>query len=166
MTEEMQTPTKEELIAYMQDEHAKLEEIFNSLTEAQFHQENFVDQWRVKDILPHIRAWEQRMMFLIKTGLKGETPDLLYGKDTDKYNKNIYLENKDTPLKELRQAYEASYQETLAFLQEVPSEKLFTPKVVPWDERPLWGLVVGNTGGHYEEHRESLEAALKNYREK
>ena len=131
-------------------EHARLEALLADIPDMQFIQPGVFGEWSAKDMLAHITFWEQRLIAY----MNGARESLIQpGEDEqagiDRINAGVLAANRDRPLAEVRAAFGDSYQQALALVESLSADDLAD------DE--LFGLIAGDTFGHYREHIMMLE---------
>ncbi len=147
--------TKHALFDVIALERRKLLKALDMLTDAQMTMPGACGEvWSVKDILSHLTDWEQRGLRWYRAGLRGEvpkTPDEAYNwRQLPELNEAIYQKYKDRPLPEVRQAFEESFNETMAAVEAMTEEELFTPHTYAWTKNNLLrDYVNANTASHY-----------------
>jgi len=134
----------------MRSEHARLDALLAAISDEQFTQEAAVGEWSVKDMLAHITFWEQRLIAY----LNGAHESLIQpGEDEqegiDRINAGVLVANRDRPLADVRESFASSYQQTLALVESLGDDTLA--------HEELYGLIAGDTFGHYREHIKMLE---------
>ena len=73
--------------------------------------------------------------------------------DFSDMNDYIYLRNKSRQLDDVQTDFHTSYAQVVTTVRSMDDALLFEPGRLSWrDGSPLYGLVIGNTYGHYEEH--------------
>ena len=78
-------------------------------------------------------------------------------------NDYIYLRNKSRQLDEVQADFHTSYAQVVATVRSMDDALLFEPDRLAWTEgNALYGWVVGNTFGHYEEHIGPIKNWLAN----
>ena len=158
---EEEITSKAELLAAIRAERAALEEAVGALSDEEMLAPVFDGDWSVKDTLAHITAWEQLMIGWVEESLRGEVPRRpVTGDDwVDVLNAQLYEENADKSLGEVREAFAASYQDALALVERLDEEDLFDPERFAWREgSPLWKMVAANMNWHYKDHGEEIAA--------
>jgi hypothetical protein len=154
--------TKQEILDLIHAEREALEVLLARLGEEQLMQQGVVGEWSVKDMLAHIAAWEERMQRWVAESLRGEeserpAPGMTWD-DLDRLNEQIYLENRERPLGEVREMFQASYRTSLIMIELLLPKDLFDADRFGWRAGdPLWHMVAANTWWHYKEHREDIE---------
>lgn len=127
---------KQELYDVIHKERTKLDNALAGLSDAHKVQPGACGDLSVKDILAHLVDWEQRVMRWYRAGLQGEvpkTPDEHYNwRELPALNQAIYEKYRDWPLQDVEQAYQQSFVDCLALLNQIKAEELFTPGFYPW----------------------------------
>lgn len=146
--------TKQELYEMIEFEREKLLQAIDSLTDQQMEISGACEAWSVKDILSHLTDWEQRGLRWYGAGLKGEvvkTPDENYNwRQLPALNHEIYLKYKDKDLADVRQDFQASFEEMMAAIDGMTEEELFSPGFYAWTGNSLLrDYVNANTASHY-----------------
>lgn len=147
-------------------------------------------QWSIKDILVHIAFWQHHLLDYLQAAIQGKVPEEMTHETidaarrqypgaeaalaeseqqpapTDEHsdmNDYIYLRNKSRQLDDVQSDFHASYAQVVATVRSMDDALLFEPGRLSWtDGNPLYGWVVGNTFGHYEEHIEPIKSWLAN----
>lgn len=158
MNEQM---SKTRILELIQSGRKALQETLEGMSAAQMTEPGVESDWSVKDILVHIAVWEGMMVGWVEESLRGEIPDRPPpGKtwdDLDGLNAQIYVDNKDKALDEVRWDFQASHQRALRMVQAMPEEDLLDPRRFEWLQGdPMWHLVAANTWWHYKEHHEAI----------
>jgi hypothetical protein len=134
----------------MRAEHGRLEALLANFSDEELVQPGRFGEWAVKDVLAHITFWERRLIAYVN----GATESLIQPDEDeqaaiDRINAGVLAANRDRPLAEVRAAFDASYQETLALAESLSAEDLA--------DEALYGLLAGDTFEHYREHIEMLK---------
>ena len=147
------TNLKSLLLGLMRTEHSQLEALLNSLSEEQMLRPNVVGTWSVKDVLAHLTWWEQAMISEIVHGV--ELDPGLNGEpwSTERANELMVEAKRGTPLAEVLAAFHDSYQQVLPMVEHLSEEDLASEE--------LYTHLANNTGNHYAEHRQMIEAGLR-----
>ena len=161
MSDHVEHITKSELLDQIRTERKQLEKVLAILTPDQMLQPGASGEWTIKDVLAHISAWERRMILWIGSHLRNETPDVPLPWDVERMNAETYAQVKDKPLAEVLEEFHKSYRDALALAESLSEMQLQTAYADTWPMGSLWLGVAANTNWHYKEHRESIEAWLK-----
>ena len=145
---------KQEIYQLIDSERSKLLKALKNLTDDQMELPGACELWSVKDILSHLVDWEQRCLRWYRAGLKGEvpkTPDDHYNwRQLPALNQEIYQKNKDLSLAEVRKNFQETFTETMAAIDGMTEEELFTPHYYEWTGNSLLrDYVNANTASHY-----------------
>ena len=134
----------------MRAEHARLEALLANFSDEELIQPERFGEWSVKDMLAHITFWEQRLIAYVNGATESLVqPDEDESVAIDRINAGVLAANRDRPLAEVRAAFDASYEQTLALAQSLRAEDLA--------DEVLYGLLAGDTFEHYREHIAMLE---------
>jgi hypothetical protein len=127
------------------------------------------DGWAPKDQMAHIACWERSGLALLNgeerlahVGLERDAHETL---GIDGVNDYIYAFYADMPEAEIRALYDQVHADLLTKLRSMSDEDLlkpyshYQPDDPPYNERPVWPWIVGNTFGHYAEHIEYMKGA-------
>jgi hypothetical protein len=149
--------TKTDLLAAIRRERQRLEAAIDALDADALVQPGVTGSWSIKDIMAHIVAWEQTMLGWYRAGSREDVP--FTDEVVDAVNQQFYEEHRDRPLADVRAAFDASYRETLAAVEGMSQQELFTLEHFTWTgEHPLAMYVQANTHWHYAEHLEEITA--------
>jgi hypothetical protein len=154
---------KATLLNQIQSEHRLLEKLLNSLSPGEWFQPGVVANWSIKDLLAHLTAWERLFCSWYLAGLGDKSPAIPAPGYSwiliNRLNEDIFLENRDRPLEEIRLEFQNSYIETFVLVQSIPEEALFSSGKFAWTGKAsLYGYVIANTCNHYRWARTKIRA--------
>jgi hypothetical protein len=123
--------------------------------------------WTVKDHMIHLAVWEDGLLAL----LNGESKRQAMGVDSatwkaglDPINAAIQQRLRHVPLDEVRETMRRSHARVVTKIETMSDEDLMRPyshyQPHSDDDRPIFGWIVGNTFGHYEEHIPWMQAIV------
>jgi len=151
--------SKQDLLAAIRTERAKLDELFASLDEAQMLAVSRDDGWTAKDLLAHLTAWEHRLLSWIdrwratgkplrpEPGVAWDAGDLLNDRDFERA--------KSKPAVDVRRDAASSYEAVLQALEAMRESDLAVRSEAA--DGPSWSWIIGaNTYEHYQEHRKEI----------
>jgi hypothetical protein len=163
MSEPVKPADKAELLTNIQSGYEQLEGLLAHLNEEQMITPGVNGSWSIKDNLAHLTVWQNYQAARQEGILDGiEPPDPAPGLETeDEENEFFYQRHKDLPLADVLADFRLSYQRVLAATQALSWEDLNKP--FPWYDNnvPVGSYTIGNTYGHYEEHREIIQRWLE-----
>jgi hypothetical protein len=154
----MQTPSKPHLLAEIRGQRDALDALLARVPADQLSRPLPGDDWSIKDILAHIFAWEQVLLYWWQAGQGHEIPTdpspNLSHEEIERLNTDFYQAHRHRPLAEVQAHYRRSYTQVMAILEAAPAAALEQPGYFPWAEgQPFASFVIGNTSDHYQEHR-------------
>jgi uncharacterized damage-inducible protein DinB len=120
------------------------------------------DGWSVRDHVVHVTAWERSLLALLRGESRpaaiGLTEEQEKAFDIDAINAHILDAAAGLSPAEVRAQSAATHAETVALLQSLTDEDVnqpyshYQPQAVPYEPRPVFGWIAGDTFEHYEEH--------------
>ncbi len=146
-----------------------LEDALDGLVEQQFSEVRDAHGWAIKDHLMNLALWERSIAMLLLGKPRHET----LGVSEDDYltlghdgiNAIIFETYRDRTAAEVLATLRSQHQETLDILNRFTWDDILRPYShylpdEPGDDRgePILYWIMGNTAGHYDEHRAWIEA--------
>jgi hypothetical protein len=148
---------KSMLLAEFEQEWANIERTCFCLTTDDLVKPGAQGEWSVKDTLAHLSAWEKYLLDRLGYVINGQAP--LYPvmtsmEDVDRFNAQVYAENKDRPLVSVVIEFRNLYQGVMTVLETLDEGQLKQPYAYdfPDDALTLLQLIRANTCEHYREH--------------
>ena len=167
MTDEEWIPgSKAELISAIKREWKALMDVVAKLEAANKMTMPDEGGWSPKDNLAHLSEW---MNSMIGYHLDGRPPhevmripeEAAEGWDMEVINPILFQRNKDRSLEDVKDELNQTYERVLAKLDGMSFDDLMKPHYPDDPEkRPLLLWVIGDTSGHFAEHRETMEKML------
>ena len=150
-------PVKDDLLAQLDIEWAKIERTCASMNEIQMVAPGAQRDWSVKDMLAHISAWEKYLLDrlgYVMTGQLPRYPVMNSWDDVHRFNAQVYTENKERPLTSVVIEFRSLYQGVVTVIQALNDDQLNHPYNYdfPDEHITLLDLVRANTIEHYREH--------------
>ena len=165
---------KEHLLAALQEQLNKWEELLDSLDNNQINAPLVPSKWSAKDELSHLTAWQQRSVARLKAALADREPvfpkwlpdfDPELEVSTDQVNAFIYETHLDKSWATVRQNWKVGFSQLLELGERISERDLLDESRYIWMEmRPL-ALVLIGTYDHHQEHLDQLLAWLKEHGE-
>jgi hypothetical protein len=142
-----------------------LDAFLTRLSERQLTQLTDAAGWTVKDHVIHMAVWEDSMNALLEHQSRqqrmGIDDDTWENGNTDQVNALIQQQHKNLAWDEVQHQYQAIHQRFIANIQALADADLLRPYGdydSTWDSRdPVLASLVGNSFGHYAEHRPWME---------
>jgi hypothetical protein len=148
------TITKADLLRQIAEGYEAFQAQIAPLSTEQMTTPSVNGPWSVKDNLAHLTAWHDYLTGVLRGVASGVEPAPVVpgGETEDEENERLYQAHKDDALDDVRRDFGTSYQDVVAAVEALDEAALNRP--APWStsERPVWGIVAGNTYGHYAEH--------------
>jgi hypothetical protein len=122
--------------------------------------------WSPKDNLAHLSEWMNSVMgYHIDKRPPHEVmripEEAAKGWDMEVINPILFERNRNRPLEEVTEELKQTYEKVLAKLEAMSFDDLMAPRHANDPEkRPLLLWVIGDTSGHFQEHRETIEKML------
>jgi hypothetical protein len=157
--------SKEELMAAIRREWKRLMDVVDRLDEQKMTTPD-EGGWSPKDNLAHLTEWMNSMMgYHIDKRPAHEvmrlTEEQTRDWDMEVINPVLYERNKDRSIEDVLDELKQTYERVLAKLDAMSFEDLMRPRHAEDPEkRPLLMWVIGDTSGHFAEHREVIERVL------
>jgi hypothetical protein len=162
--------TKDELLAAIRRDRARLDEQVARVGEARMAEPALEGGRSVKDVLAHISAWEKICLALVRNNQPirpppGETSaseaqDAEEQGRTDAINDKVYQDNRNRPPADVVADAQRSYADLLALVDGLSDEALAAALGAGQEgaeSSPLVAqLISGNSHEHYQEHSEQI----------
>ena len=165
MTEEWIPENKHELMSAIKREWGLLMDVVARLNETQMVTPD-AGGWSPKDNLAHLSEWMNSMMGHHMDRRPAHEvmnlpEEITRGWDMEVINPELFERNKDRPVKEVLDELRHTYDTVIAKLEATSFEDLMKPRHADDPEkRPLLLWVIGDTSGHFAEHRAVIEKML------
>jgi hypothetical protein len=157
--------SKAELISAIRREWKQLMDVVAKLDEQKMTTPD-EGGWSPKDNLAHLSEWMNSMMgYHIDKRPPHEvmrlTEEQTAGWDMEVINPVLFERNKDRSIEDVLDELKQTYEKVLAKLDGMSFEELMAPRHADDPEkRPLLLWVIGDTSGHFAEHREVIQRML------
>ncbi|MEM8873214.1 MAG: ClbS/DfsB family four-helix bundle protein [Planctomycetota bacterium] len=151
----MKYASKSQLINAIEDEHAKLLSIVESIPKRRFTEADvWGDGWNAKDLLIHLAVWEQMFLRWYNDELEGrepQVPDKDYRwRDTPELNRAIQRRHKRQSVATTLTNFARSYEEILHTARSIPEADLLTVGRFDWTGTSTLASYLGaNSASHY-----------------
>jgi hypothetical protein len=160
---------KSQIITALREEYRRWEEILRGIREEKITTSILYADMSIKDVVAHMTAWQEVSVARMEAALKRRQPEYPAWHPTDPGNDDeldgmnawIYRIYHDQPWPEIQREWRERFLRFLELAQAVPEKDLFEAGKYPWlKEYPLAAVLEG-TLDHHEEHRERLDAFLR-----
>jgi hypothetical protein len=170
----MHPQSKNELLSRIHQSFSIMIDMVATLDPGQWLESMEGDDWRIKDIVAHVIAWED---VLIRFHIRAEPFDQVIGMEGAQYwvisdneiNEHFYQRARDWPVEKVLELAEETHDTLIQILEELPDDRLREPpphsKGEPQSQSLLLNYVVGNTYDHYEEHLATIQKIVSQMKE-
>jgi hypothetical protein len=165
---------KEHLLEALKEQLNRWEELLDHLSNNQINVLLAPSNWSTKDVLSHLRAWQQRSIARLEAALSDREPifpkwlpelDPESEVSTDQVNAWIYETHRDESWVTVRQNWKDGFSRLLELGERISERDMMDESRYTWMEiRPLALILIG-TYDHHQEHLDKLLAWLKEHGE-
>ena len=128
--------------------------------EAMTHRPGPSPDWSVKDMVAHICWWESFALSRITILAAGEKLHLL--NDYDSLNYKVFSLYRDMPLETILAVFDANQAQIEGLIDALSFEEWVDESRPNFKGQSLFGMLGGNTFGHYYEHMNDLQVYQQN----
>ncbi len=163
---------KGHILTGMREMYDRWEAMLAGLSAEQITTPFLPSEWTTKDILAHVRAWQQRSIARFEAALSNQEPDYprwLPGVDpdapgvTDQMNAWIYEANRDLPWSVVHQNWRDTFLHLLELGERISEIDLLDTGKYPWMKGYPLVLILLFSYDHHKEHYEKLQAYLQEH---
>lgn len=155
--------TKHELLKFIRERHADMEELLSSLSPEQMRAPELDAGWSVKDSLAHLAAWGKLMLAWVPKYQRGEevkrwAPGFEIDGDNseeqmNRYNAYLFEQNRERELTDVLDDFRETFMNIVARIESLSEAEIFDDDYFPIRRgRPLITLIAGDSYEHYDEH--------------
>jgi hypothetical protein len=165
---------KQALLAALREEFNRWEALLASLGEEQITAPQLADNWSIKDVIAHLRAWQQRSVARLEAALLGRAPEYpswpaqfdpeAEGQPHD-LNAWLYATYRDRSWPNVHRDWHEGFQRFLELGEAIPEKDLLEAGRYPWLEGYALIAVLQGSYEHHREHAEYLEPVLARLRQ-
>ncbi len=155
--------SKAEVLAAMQREYQKLEEVIEGASEAQLSLPGAYpgSSWTVKDTMAHLSAWMRRTTYRMPGKTMPPEPIEIppgedWGASIERLNVYYYEQNRQRPLGDVLAEFRKTYRDIKSGTEGLTEEQLHDPY--------LYDKLLANTVEHFQEHRGVIQPWLESSR--
>ncbi len=162
---------KQQVLERARTEFDHWEQLLSGLNESQILATELDGGWSIKDVMAHLKAWQELSMMRLEAGQYGEEPvrpnwperlDLVTESNVDETNAWIYAMHRDLPWSSVYSVWRYGYLRFLALGEAIPEDMLLKKKRYDWIEGYSLTDSLINSAEHHREHREILLDWLAN----
>ncbi len=163
---------KKQILTMLKEEFNRWEELLAGLSEAQITDPQLPANLSIKDVIAHLRAWQQRSIARMEAALANREPEFPEwpagldpeSEDVDQINAWIYETYREKPWSSVHRDWREGFLRFLELGEAIPEKELLEAGRYPWlGGHPLSLILLSSYGHHHEEHLESLLAWLRQH---
>jgi hypothetical protein len=165
MTDDTLPKSKAELMSQIEREWSALMEVVEKLSPEQMLTPD-EGGWSPKDNLAHLTEWMNILLGYYfdhrpSHDVIGVDPEVTENWDFELMNDVMFKRDRHQPVEQVRAELKSTYAKVLARLESMTFEELMEPRDENDSQKGLViESVIGNTSGHFGEHRETIAKAL------
>lgn len=162
---------KQMLLGELRAELERWEALLDAIGEAGLERADLPEGLSIRDVLGHLRAWQQVSIARLEAARAGgepALPDWLMGVDPESeadlelFNARIHEIYREQPVQTVRQLWGDGFRHLLELAAEIPEGALADAERHPWlNGYALRDVLVGTLEHHRTDHREPLQAWLR-----
>ena len=166
---------KQHILTALREEFNRWEKLLASLSEAQITAPLLPANWSIKDVIAHLRAWQQRSIARLEAALLNRAPEYprwpaqfdpeAEGQPHD-LNAWLYATYRDLPWSSVYEDWREGFLRLLELGAAIPENDLLEVGKYPWLEGYALSAVLQGSYEHHTEHAQSLEPVLAPLRER
>lgn len=154
---------KDHLLENLESAQNDLQNLLDEMQADKLTEAGVVAGWSVKDIVAHIAFWEQRVTAwaaALDQGTRPEPPFWSSDWSEERINQAIYEQNRDRPLQDVLDQWQAVHQGVMQAVQEMSERELFERKVEWLGNASFAEALPGNSFEHLRHHEQDIRAWL------
>lgn len=166
--------TKQQTLAALREEFDRWEALLAGLSETQITAPQLQEHWSIKDVVAHLRAWQQRSIARLEAAQLDREPEYpawpaqfdpeMEGQPHG-LNAWLYEQSRDRPWPGVYQEWRAGFLRFLELGEALPEDKLLDAGRYAWlDGYPLLAVLEGSLE-HHREHAEYLAPLIARLQE-
>jgi hypothetical protein len=168
------TNDKKQILTTLREEFNRWEALLAGMSEEQITATQLPDDWSIKDVIAHLRAWQQRSVARMEAALHNREPEFPgwpAGLDPEQegephqLNTWIYDTYHEQPWSSVYQAWKEGFLRFLELGEAIPEKDLLEPGRYPWFEGHPASIFLQASYEHHAEHHETLVAWLRQHGE-
>lgn len=155
---------QQQILTDLRDLFNRWETFLNSLSDTQITAPRVFGDWSIKDVVAHLRAWQQRSIARLEAALNFHEPQFPNwptefdpdDDNVDSINAWIYEQHRDQTWDSVYQEWHDSFLRFLELGAAIPKDDLMEVGKYGWLPKYPLAAVLTGSGEHHEEHLEPL----------
>lgn len=163
---------QDHILGALREQFDRWEELLTTMSEEQITAPLLPSTWSTKDLVAHLRAWQQRSIARLEAAHLNREPEFprwLADPDpdseggTDQTNAWIYAANRELGWSQVHQDWREGFLRFLELGQGVSERDLLDTGRYPWLQGYSLAFILVASYDHHQEHLEKLLAWLQEY---
>jgi len=164
---------KKQMITMLKEEFDRWEELLAGMSEEQITAPQLPSDLSIKDVIAHLRAWQQVSIARLEAALLNREPESPKwpaelepdsDDDTDQINAWIYETYHEQPWSSVHRDWREGFLRFLELGEAIPEKDLLDAGRYPWlDGYPLSAVLQGSYEHHHKDHLEPLLARFRQH---
>lgn len=163
---------KGHILAALREEFDHWEELLAGLSEEQISTPLLPSNWSIKDVMAHLRAWQQRSIARFEAAQLDREPEFpKWSADidpdsegnTDQINAWIYETYRDQSWSQVHQNWRAGFSRFLDLAETISERDLLDTGRYPWLKGYPLAYILMASYDHHQEHLEKLQTWLQEH---
>ncbi len=160
---------KQGILTALRQEYERWETLLAGLNEAQITAPRLAENWSIKDVVAHLRAWQQRSIARLEAALLDREPEYpawpaqfdpeAEGQPHD-LNAWLYAQHRDQPWPSVHHDWRTGFLRFLELGAAIPEKNLLDIGRYAWLEGYALIEVLQGSYEHHQEHAEYLEPVI------
>ena len=164
---------KDHILAALKEELERWQDLLAGLSEKQVNASLLPSPWSIKDVISHLRAWQQRTIARVEAAtldLEPTFPAWPFGLDpesdenTEPLNAWIYESNRDRTWAEVHRDWQDGFSRLLKLSESISERDLLDSSRYAWLEGYPLALILLATYDHHQEHLDKVASWLGEHR--
>jgi hypothetical protein len=165
---------KQQILTALREEFNRWEALLAGLSEEQITAPQLPENWSIKDVIAHLRAWQQRSIARLEAALHNREPEYpawpaQFDPEAEDQphdlNAWLYATYRDQPWPSVHRDWSAGFRRFLELGAAIPEIDLLDAGKYPWLEGYALFAVLEGSYEHHQEHAEYLEPVIARIRQ-
>lgn len=161
---------KNQILRMLEAEFKRWEDLLASLSDTQLIGPHLADNWSIKDVIGHLRAWQQVSIARLEAAQSDQEPifpawlaglDPESEADKEHFNARIYETYREQTWPEVYQVWRSGFLRFLKLGEAIPDHELMDTENYPWLKGYALFAVLQGSYGHHAEHLEMVRAWVR-----
>lgn len=149
-------PTKDELIAELDEARAEMRQLLKDVEVARIANKELYPTWTIKELLSHITGWDDASIDSLRAVMASRVPLTPAHRGIDPYNASTVYEREPLSLEQVIAEWEHTREDFKQAIRDLPDSLFDQPFVFAWGQRGTVTELVAIFAEHEKEHAEEI----------